>query len=141
MDRDIAIESLSRLHAAQQAFYAGGPPAPVREMLTDDIVWRVPGENAIAGIYTGIDAVMEYFARRRHLAARTFRMHPGELLVGDGEHAATLTDGTALLHGVEQSWSTVGLYRFRGDRIAACWLLPLDPARFDRIWAAPPGSR
>lgn len=38
MDRDIAIESLSRLHAAQQAFYAGGPPAPVREMLTDDIV-------------------------------------------------------------------------------------------------------
>jgi ketosteroid isomerase-like protein len=141
MDRDIAIASLSRLHAAQQAFYAGGPPAPVREKLTDDIVWRVPGANAIAGIYTGIDAVMEYFARRRDLAARTFRMRPGELLVGDGEHAAMLTDGTALLHGVEQSWSTVGLYRFRGDRIAACWLLPLDPARFDRIWAAPPGSR
>jgi ketosteroid isomerase-like protein len=144
MDREIAIASLSRLHAAQGAFYAGGPAAPVRELLTDDIVWRIPGENAIAGVYTGIDTVMEYFARRRDLAARTFRMHPGELLVGDGEHAAVLTDGTALLHGVEQSWSTVGLYRFRGDRIAACWLLPLDPGRFDRIWAAsaaPPRSR
>jgi ketosteroid isomerase-like protein len=137
MDRDIAIESLSRLHAAQGAFYAGGPAAPLRELLTDDIVWRVPGDNAIAGVYTGIDAVMEYFARRRDLAARTFRMHPGELLVGGGEHAAVLTDGTVLLHGVEQSWSTVGLYRFRGDRIAACWLLPLDPGQFDRIWAAP----
>lgn len=118
-----------------------GRRRPSAKMLTDDIVWRVPGENAIAGIYTGIDAVMEYFARRRDLAARTFRMHPGELLVGDGEHAAMLTDGTALLHGVEQSWSTVGLYRFRDDRIAACWLIPLDPARFDRIWAALPGSR
>jgi ketosteroid isomerase-like protein len=135
MDRDIAIESLSRLHAAQGAFYAGGPAAPLRELLTDDIVWRVPGENAIAGVYIGIDGVMEYFARRRDLAARTFRMHPGELLVGEGEHVAVLTDGTAFLHGAEQSWSTLGLYRLRGNRIAACWLLPLDPGQFDRIWA------
>lgn len=135
MDRGVALESLSRLHEAQGAFYAGGPAAPLRKLLTNDIVWRVPGENAIAGVYTGIDAVMEYFARRRDIADRTFRLHPGELLVGDGEHAAVLTDGTALLHGAERRWSTVGLYRFRGHRIAACWLLPLDPAQFDRIWA------
>jgi ketosteroid isomerase-like protein len=135
MDHDIAMESLGRLHAAQRAFYAGGPAAPLCELLTNDIVWRVPGENAIAGVYTGIDAVLEYFARRRDLAAGTFRMQPGELLVGDGEHAAVLTDGSAHLHGAEQSWSTLGLYRFRAGRIAACWLLPLDPRQFDRIWA------
>jgi ketosteroid isomerase-like protein len=137
MDRDIAMESLRRLHAAQGAFYAGGPAAPLRELLTNDIVWRVPGENAIAGVYTGIDAVMEYFGRRRDIAAGTFQLHPGEVLVGDGEHAAVLTDGTAVLHGDDQSWSTLGLYRFRDDRIAACWLLPLDPGLFDRIWAEP----
>jgi ketosteroid isomerase-like protein len=134
MDRDVAIESLSRLHEAQGAFYSGGPAAPLRELLTNDIVWRVPGENAIAGVYTGIDAVMEYFTRRRDIAARTLKMHPGEVLVGEGEHAAVLTDGTAVIHGAEQSWSTLGLYRLRGDRIAACWLLPLDPGQFDRIW-------
>jgi hypothetical protein len=50
-------------------------------------------------------------------------MQPAELLVGGGEHAAVLTDGTAHLHGAEQSWSTVGLYRFRDSRIAAYWLL------------------
>jgi ketosteroid isomerase-like protein len=134
MDRDVAIESLSRLHEAQAAFYSGGPAAPLRELLTDDIIWRVPGESAIAGVYTGIDAVMEYFARRRDIAAGTFRMHPGEVLVGEGEHAAVLTDGTAVILGAERSWSTLGLYRLRGDRIAACWLLPLDPVQFDRIW-------
>jgi hypothetical protein len=32
------------------------------------------------------------------------------------------------------SWSTVGLYRVRDDRIAECWLLPLDAAAFDAIW-------
>jgi ketosteroid isomerase-like protein len=144
MDRDVAFESLRRLHDAQQAFYGGGPAAPLRELLTNDVTWRVPGENAIAGVYIGIDAVLDYFALRRDLAAGTFRMHPGELLVGEGEHAAVLTDGTAHLHGADQTWSTVGLYRFRDDRIAACWLLPLDPGQFDRIWAEispPPTSR
>jgi hypothetical protein len=135
MDRDVAMKSLSRLHDAQGAFYAGGPAAPLRALLTADVVWHVPGQNAIAGVYSGIDEVMGYFARRRDIAAGTFRMHPGELLVGGGEHAAVLTDGTALLHGTEQSWSTLGLYRFRGHRVAACWLLPLDPDQFDRIWA------
>jgi len=128
---------LDRLHSAQGALYVGGDPEPVRAVLTDDVVWHVPGRNAIAGEYRGVDAVMDYFRRRRDLAGRTFRLHPGELLLGDGEHVAMLTDGTAVIGGVERSWSTVGLYRLRGERIAACWLLPLDPAAFDEIWAGP----
>jgi hypothetical protein len=46
-----------------------------------------------------------------------------------------LTDGSARIGGRDERWSTVGLYRFAGDRIAGCWLLPLDPEAFDRIWA------
>ena len=126
---------LERLHAAQGAFYAGGPHAPLRALLTDDIIWTVPGENAIAGCYEGIDSVMAYFAHRRDLAGRTFRMHPGEVLTGEGDHVAVLTDGTALIDGAEHHWSTVGLYRVRGEQISACWLLPLDPQEFDRIWS------
>jgi hypothetical protein len=61
-------------------------------------------------------------------------MHPGEVLVGDGDHVAVLTDGTATIDGQEHRWSTVGLYRLRGDRVARCWLLATDPARFDAIW-------
>jgi hypothetical protein len=38
------------------------------------------------------------------------------------------------LRRTEHRWSTVGLYRFRGEQIAACWLLPLDAAAFDWIW-------
>jgi ketosteroid isomerase-like protein len=137
MERDAAMQLLGRLHAAQGSLYAGGDPAPVRALLADEVVWHVPGRNAIAGEYRGIDEVMNYFARRRDLAGRSFRMHPGELLVGDAEHVAVLTDGTAVLGGVERRWSTVGLYRIREGRIAACWLLPLDPAAFDEIWATP----
>jgi hypothetical protein len=138
MTRAQAERVLARLHEAQAGFYAGGPPDPLHDVLTADVRWVVPGDNAIAGDYSGIDAVIDYFARRRDLAARSFRMHPGDVLVGDGDHVAVLTDGTATIAGAERRWSTMGLYRLRGERVAACWLLPLDPAAFDAIWQREP---
>jgi ketosteroid isomerase-like protein len=135
MNRDEARRILARLHEAQGAFYAGGPAEPLRALLTDDVVWVVPGSNAIAGHYRGVDEVTAYFARRRDLAARTFRMHPGDVLTGDGDRVAVLTDGTATIGGVERRWSTVGLYRLRDGRVAGCWLLALDLEAFDAIWS------
>ena len=140
MDRAKAIERLARLHVAQGAFYAGGPDAPLRALLTEDATWHVPGTNAIAGDHCGREEVMAYFARRRDLAQRTFRLHPGEVLTGEGDHVAVLTDGTAVIGGREARWSTVGLYRFDGDCVAACWLLPLDPAAFDAVWTPEAGA-
>jgi ketosteroid isomerase-like protein len=135
VDRTQAEAVLARLHAAQAAFYAGEDSTAVHSVLTDDIAWHIPGTNAIAGDYRGIDAVLDYFARRRDLANKTFRMHPRDILTGDGDTVAALTDGTATIDGVDQAWSTVGIYRLRGDRIAECWLVPLDAAAFDAIWS------
>jgi ketosteroid isomerase-like protein len=134
VDRGEALRILAALHAAQGTFYAGGPADALREVLADDIEWHVPGSNRIAGDYVGRDAVMAYFARRRDLAAGTFRMQPGEVLSGDGSHVAVLTDGVATVDGRERRWSTVGLYRLGAGRVRACWLLPLDPAAFDAAW-------
>jgi hypothetical protein len=53
---------------------------------------------------------------------------------GGGDHVGALADGTAAIDGREHRWSTPGLYRFAGERLAGCWLLPLDPEAFDRIW-------
>jgi ketosteroid isomerase-like protein len=137
MDRSEAVQLLRRLHEAQQAFYAGGDDAPVRALLADDVHWHVPGRNAIAGDYQGIDTVLAYFRRRRDLVDRTFRMHPSDVLVGDGDRIAALTDGTAVVAGVQRRWSTVGLYQIRDGRVAGCWSLPLDPAAFDDVWTGP----
>ncbi len=138
MDRLAAQAILSDLHQAQNAMYAGGDLEAVRALLTEDVEWHVPGANAIAGDYHGVEEVLRYFRRRRELAANTMRLHPGDLLVGEGDHVAALTDGTVVIDGVQRRWSTVGLYRLRGRRVAACWLLPLDQAAFDRVWAAGP---
>jgi acyl-CoA thioesterase FadM/ketosteroid isomerase-like protein len=134
VDRVIAADLLSRLHEAQGSFYAGGDDARLRTVLDPDVRWHVPGRNAIAGDYHGIDAVLGYMAARRSLADASLRLHPGELLIGSQDHVASLTDGSAVIDGVEHNWSTVGLYRIRAGRISECHLLPLDADEFDRIW-------
>jgi ketosteroid isomerase-like protein len=132
--RDAAIEVIERLHAAQARLYGDGDPGPVQELLTDDIVWVVPGSSPIAGTYRGRNEVLNYMLARRVVADGTFRMHRGDVLTGDGDSVAVLTDGTAVIGGIERRWSTVGLYRLRGDRVAECRLMPFDQAEFDEIW-------
>jgi ketosteroid isomerase-like protein len=136
MNRDTAIDLLDRLHDAQNEFYAGGAGAALQHLLAPDVAWTVPGDNRIAGTYRGLEEVLGYFRRRRDLADRTFRMKRQDVLVGDGDRIAALTDGFASIRGVDHRWSTVGLYAVSERRIAACWLLPLDQRAFDAIWSA-----
>lgn len=135
MERERAASFIEALHRAQEDLYAGGAVDPVHSLLAADIVWHVPGRTPIAGDHEGIDAVIAYMLRRRDLADRTFRMHRRELLVGEGEHFAALTDGSAVIAGRQRAWSTIGLYRLRGTRLAECWLVPFDQAEFDSIWS------
>jgi len=94
VDRAGATALLARLHEAQNEFYGGGDGRALRDLLADNITWTVPGRNAIAGTYRGLDAVLGYFTRRRALADATFRMHRRDVLAGEGERVAALTDGT-----------------------------------------------
>ena len=136
MDRARAIALLDELHRAQNEFYAGGENAPLRKLLMPAITWIVPGENHIAGSYQGIDAVFDYFRRRREFANGTFQMQRRDILVGDGDRLAALTDGTATIGGRQRRWSTVGVYDTVDERrISACRLLPFDQLEFDSIWS------
>jgi uncharacterized protein len=134
VERERAAGFIEALHRAQERLYAGGAVDPVRSLLCADIVWHVPGRSPIAGDHEGIEEVVAYMLRRRDLADRTFRMHRRELLVGEGEQFAALTDGSAVIAGRARQWSTIGLYRLRRERLAECWLIPFDQAEFDSIW-------
>ena len=121
---------LDRLHAALGA----GDGATLRELVTEDVEWNVPGGGSLAGVYRGLGGVLEYIARRRELSDGTFRSAPLELLWGD-EHMAVITLGTVTKDGLERAWSEVALYRLRDGRVSECRLLPLDQAAFDAIWS------
>jgi hypothetical protein len=95
MNRDTAIGLLDRLHKAQNEFYAGGSGAALQQLLAPNIMWTVPGDNRIAGTYRGLEDVLGYFRRRRDLADHTFQIKRRDVLVGDGDRIAALTDGFA----------------------------------------------
>ncbi len=134
MNRDTAIALLDRLHDAQNEFYAGGCGAALHQLLAPSIAWTVPGDNHIAGTYSGLTDVLDYFRRRRDFADRSFRIRRRDVLVGDGDRIAALADGFATICGVDHHWSTVGRYDVLNGQITACWLLPLDQHAFDAIW-------
>jgi ketosteroid isomerase-like protein len=136
MTRDAAVGLLGRLHTAQNEFYAVCPGAAIEQLLAPDLTWTVPGNNSIAGTYRGLEEVLGYFRRRRDLAGRTFQITRRDVLVGETDRIAALNDGFATIRDVSHRWSTVGLYDVVDQRIAACWLLPLDQHAFDAIWAA-----
>ena len=117
-----------------EAAVTGSAHREHRHALTDDIAWHVPGRNAIAGDYRGKEAVLDYFARRRDLALRSFRVEIRHVLADD-ELVVQLAGGRAEIAGETREWETVGVYRIADGRIAECWLIPFDQYEFDEIWS------
>jgi uncharacterized protein len=126
---------IDELHRRQTEMYAAGPVDSVVELLTEDIVWHVPGASPIAGDHRGHDAVTEYFLARRRIADRSMRLHPGEM-VAEEDLVVQRVDGSAEVGGEPVSWKTVGIYRLEEGRIAEVWLVPVNLQKFDRVWGA-----
>jgi RNA 2',3'-cyclic 3'-phosphodiesterase len=121
-------------HSAQARMYAGGDLDSVRSLLSDHVVWHVPGRSAIAGEHTGIDAVLAYFDLRRRLADQTFQVTVhGAALIAD--RVVQLAGGRAVRGGRSLEWETAGVFRVADGRIAECWLVPFDQYAFDEIWS------
>jgi RNA 2',3'-cyclic 3'-phosphodiesterase len=129
------ISVVRRFHASQAAFYGGAvDDRALREVLTEDVVWHVPGASAIAGTHRGLDAVLAYLGRRRDMTDATFRVEVHGMAIIDGR-VVQLAGGRAMRDGAEVTWETVGVFRVFQGRIAECWLIPFDQAAFDRIWS------
>lgn len=128
-------ELVEELHRRQAEMYAGGSADSVVVLLTDDIVWHVPGASPIAGDHRGHDAVTEYFRTRCRIADNSMRLYPGQVLAEE-DLVLQRVDGTAEVGGESVDWKTVGIYRLDAGRIAEVWLVPLDLQKFDRVWGA-----
>ena len=128
------LSVVRRFYEEQGRLYAGGGFAGVAELLSEDVVWHVPGASAIAGEHRGVEAVLAYMDARRRIMDYSFRVtvHGAALIAG---RVVQLAGGRAVRNGREVVWETVGVFRIAGGRIAECWLIPFDQAAFDRIWS------
>jgi ketosteroid isomerase-like protein len=123
-------ELIGRWFAAQ----ASGDVAAIRAVLSDDVVWHVPGRNLLSRDYHGPDEVVGFLTRVRDLSGGTARPQPVETLVGDG-YVVTLVRMFAeregrKLDGAFQAWA----YRIAAGRIAEFWFLVEDRYEVDAFW-------
>jgi RNA 2',3'-cyclic 3'-phosphodiesterase len=128
------VTVVRRFHSVQASVYGGGDLDELRSLLSEDVVWHVPGESAIAGEHIGIESVLAYFDHRRRLTDQSFRVTVhGAALIGD--RVVQLAAGRAVRDGRSLEWETAGVFRVVDGRIAECWLVPFDQYAFDQIWA------
>ena len=120
---------------AREGFERFGQGGIAMDLFADDAVWHVPGSNAVAADYRGLDEIIPFLRRTAELTSGTYRV---ELLwvVADDEHAVAVyraqgerDDGRRL--DIEQAL----LIDIKGGRWLDIRAQPLDQAAFDAFWA------
>jgi ketosteroid isomerase-like protein len=103
-------------------------------LLTDDVVFHVPGRGPMARDYRGKDEVLAYLHKLSQSTTGTLRLEPEDYLVGDDSVAVVLRisgerDGRSLNdHGLQ-------LFRVTGGRISERSSYPHDPYSVDEFFA------
>ncbi|WP_328522648.1 nuclear transport factor 2 family protein [Kribbella sp. NBC_00359] len=102
------------------------------DLMTDDVVYHIPGDNALSGTYTGRDEVFRLLARQVNIIGRRFVPEFKEILACD-YHVIVLAD--TVHHSL--SYRMANVYHLRHEQISECWIGVTDGMLdFDRFWSA-----
>jgi uncharacterized protein len=128
---------LSHPNAAllERAFAAFGRDAlVVARTLADDIVWRVPGSNAMSGEYVGRDATLQFLRQTLVLSGGTYRTEL-KYVVADDERAVAVYRAQGEREGRTLDIDQALFCEITDGRIADVTAVPLDFPAFDAFWA------
>ncbi len=101
-------------------------------LVSEDVVWHVPGDHPFAGDIVGRDALLAFLARLDGLGF-WLREHD---VFGNDEHVCALSYMGARRPGVDVETRVVSVFHFRDGQQSERWFFPEDPAAWDRIFDA-----
>ena len=105
---------MSNLSKIQEFFsaYAAKNVAAVRDVMSDEIVWRIPGHHPLAGDKHGIDEVLAFFDQ---LAKAGFQAQP-IVIAEQGDHVVDHHRGWSTEGiGIDLTWCLI--FRFENGKI------------------------
>jgi ketosteroid isomerase-like protein len=125
--------NVRRIRDGYDAF-AKGDLAALRELMTDDVVWHLPGHSPLAGDYEGIDAVLAFFGQVMEMTGGSFRVEPLTLLADDHYGAAPVR---VTAHRGDRHLDAMNVHasRLRDGRVVEFWDTATDPDAADEFWA------
>ena len=122
--------------AARRGFedFVRGDVAALIGLFAPDAVWHVPGENAVAGSYTGVAEIVAFLRRTAELTGGTYRVELLWAVADDGRLVAVYRargerEGRSL--DIEQAL----LVRVENSLWTEIRAQPLAQAAFDEFWA------
>ena len=119
----------------ERAFSAfGRDPIVVARTLADDIVWRVPGTNAMTGEYTGRYAVLRFLRQTIVLSEGTYKTEL-RYVVADDDRAVAVYGARGEREGRTLDIDQALFCVIRDGRIADVTAVPFDFSAFELFWA------
>lgn len=116
-----------------QAF-ADGDLATVGELLDDNIVWHVGGNNTISGDYEGKEAVLSFFGRLMQETGGSFKSDIHDMLAND-EHGVALVTQSATRGGTSIEGPVVQVFHMRDGKMTEFWTFARDQSEIDEFWS------
>lgn len=116
------------------AAYERADIGAIDALLSDDVVFHVPGDHPLSGTYAGKTEVFGYLgqvAATSQSADGGFDVHA---VMGDDDHAVALVTGTIEHNGVRFIWPTVHVFHVRDGKVTEFWEASLDQHAEDEFW-------
>ncbi|MFF5208150.1 nuclear transport factor 2 family protein [Streptosporangium sp. NPDC000396] len=103
-------------------------------LLTDDVIFHIPGRGSLAGDYQGKEQVINYLSRFTEAAGKSMRFEPDSFLASEEQVAALLRirgeRGDRVLD--ERG---VHVFRITDGKISERWSYPHDSQIIDEFFA------
>ncbi|MEO3813019.1 nuclear transport factor 2 family protein [Sphaerisporangium sp. B11E5] len=104
------------------------------DLLSDDVVFHVPGRGPLAGEYRGKEEVLRYLGQLSAMTQSTLRFEPQAFLASE-DHAAVILRAQGERGGQEMDDNGVHLFRISDGKISERWSYPQDTYAVDAFFA------
>jgi ketosteroid isomerase-like protein len=124
---------VQKIIAYQIGMASGDPDAS--SVFAPDVVYVVPGANALSGVHHGPDAVMGYFGQLMRRSGGTYRIDAMHWLVC-GDKVLLETRNAATVEGRSLTWDEALLFEFRDGRKQRIEMFQADQVAVDVLFGA-----
>jgi uncharacterized protein len=119
------------LHDAHAAFKSGDVDA-LFAVMADDVVWHVPGNNALAGTYRGRDEILRNFGMLQ-AAVDAYWAHPLDYF-GSDDHAVLIAEVRARKGDRTLETKEAMTWHVENGKLKECWHMCLEPEKWDAFF-------
>lgn len=106
----------------------------IADCFADDVVFHIPGRNALSGDYRGKAEVMTRLFQQWEEVFGGLEIEVHDILADD-RHVVVLSDRRARRGTRTVEMRAASIYHVRDDRIAEAWLMEWDPYAIDEFLA------